>query len=89
MSRWIIEMREYSYIKYLKGKYNMVADTLSWPVRVVRQIVEPRDYLGLTLSAVSEVQGEDEKWKELAEYLEGGKLPTKMYPKIVLDQFVV
>ena len=38
---------------------------------------------------VAEAQREDERWKGLAEYLEGGKLPTKLYPKIMLDQFVV
>ena len=89
MSRWIIEMREYTYdIKYLKGKHNVVADSLSRPVRVIRQVVEPRNYLGLTLAAVAEVQREDERWKGLAEYL-GEKLPTKLYPKVILDQFVV
>ena len=90
MSRWIVEMREYTYdIKYLKGKHNVVADSLSRPIRVIRLVVEPRNYLGLNLAAIAEAQREDERWKRLAEYLEGGNLPTKLYPKVILDQFVV
>lgn len=35
-NRWILEMREYQYdIQYVKGKYNYVADQLSWPVRII------------------------------------------------------
>ena len=75
--------------KYLKGKHNVVADSLSRPIRVIRLVVEPRNYLGLNLAAIAEAQREDERWKRLAEYLEGGNLPTKLYPKVILDQFVV
>ena len=82
-------MREYTYdIKYLKGKYNVVADSLSTPIRIIRQVVELKNYLGLSLAAIAEAQREDERWKGLAEYL-GGKLPTKLYPKVILDQSVV
>ena len=70
MSMWIIEMKEYTYdIKYLKGKHNVVADNLSRTVRVIRQVVEPRNYLGLNLAAIADAQREDERWKGLAEYL--------------------
>ena len=83
-------MKVYTYdIKYLKGKHNVVANALSRPVRIVRQLVKPRNYLGLNLAAVTEAQREDKRGKGLAEYLEGGKLPKKLYPKIMLDQFVV
>ncbi len=38
MNPWIMEMREYHYeIKSVQGKYNYVADQLSWPVRIVQR----------------------------------------------------
>ncbi len=38
MDRYILEMREYQYdIKYVKGKYNWVADQLSRPVLVIQR----------------------------------------------------
>ena len=90
MNRWILEMREYSYeIKYLKGKHNVVADNLSRPIRIVRTNPAKSDYLGLTPQEVIQAQRKDPRWKELAEYLEGGKLPTKLYSKILLEQFEV
>ena len=85
MNRWIIEMREYTYdIKYLKGKFNVVADTLSRPVRVVRQVVKPRNYLGLTLATVAEAQREDERWKKTSRVPRKGKIT----PKIVSQDYV-
>ena len=90
MNRWILEMREYCYeIKYLKGKHNVVADNLSRPVRMVRTSPAKADYLGLSPQEIVQAQRKDPRWKELAEYLEGGKLPTKLYPKILLEQFEV
>ncbi len=73
MNRWILEMREYNYdIQYVKGKDNLVADHLS--------------RLGLDQTQFQERQREEPVWRELAEYLEGGRVPTKRLPKSTLDQ---
>ncbi len=90
MNKWILEMREYSYeIKYLKGKHNIVADNLSRPFRILKTTLAMSDYLGMTPQEVVEAQRKDPRWKELAEYLIGKKLPTKLYPKLLLEQFEV
>ena len=90
MNRWILEMREYTYdIQYVKGKHNYVAEELSRPVRVIQCAPNNYFWLGLTLQEIRDSQREGIRWKEMAEYLEEGKLPTKRYPKTTLDQFVI
>ena len=91
VQRWTWEMKEYSFeIKYVKGKNNFVADSLSRPVRIIQKShTQSESYLGLSQSEFVEAQREDPQWKALAEYLEGGKVPTKIYPKTLLEQFVV
>ena len=90
MNRWILEMREYSYdIKYVKGKYNYVADHLSRPVATVF-VVNEDTILGKTKEEIRRLQMGEEKWKELIEYLEGGGVPkTKSYPRGTLSQFTM
>ncbi len=90
MNSWILEMREYNYeiLKYLKGKYNFVADQLSSPVRIVQRTPETT-LLGFTCNEFKESQKEDLKWRELIEYLEGGSVPIKRYHRIILQQFVL
>lgn len=89
MNRWILEMREYHYeINYVQGKYNYVADQLSRPVRVIQR--QPTvTILGLTPEEFKTCQREEVKWREMAEYLEGGSIPTKKYHKTILAQFTV
>ena len=89
MNRWILEMREYNYeIQYIKGKYNYVADQLSRPVRIVTRAPEST-FLDNTKEEFKLLQREEVKWRELIEYLEGGKVPTKKYHKSILSQFVI
>ncbi len=65
-----------------------MADHLSRPVRVVQR--SPEDtWLGNNREELRDCQREEVKWRELAEYIEGGKVPTKRYHKTILDQFVV
>ncbi len=45
--------------------------------------------LGETSEELRDCQREEVTWRELAEYTEGGKVPTKHYHKTILDQFVV
>ncbi len=80
-------MREYNYdLQYAKDKDNFVADHLSRPVRVIIRSPEAT-WLSLDREYFQARQKEESIWEELAEYLRGGKLPTKRWPKITLDQF--
>ncbi len=75
-------------IKYVKGKYNWVAYQLSRPVLVIqRPPVET--ILGKTQEEMRELQLREEGWRQLIEYLEGGQLPTRRYPKCTLNQFTL
>ncbi len=89
MNRWIMEMREYHYeVKYIQGKYNYVADQLSRPVRIVQRC-PTTTILGLTSEEFIKFQREEEKWREMIEYLERGSIPTKKYHKTILEQFTL
>ena len=91
VQRWTWEMKEYSFeIKYVKGKNNFVADSLSRPVRIIKRVpTQSESYLGLSQNEFIHLQREDPQWKALAEFLEGGNVPTKIYPRTILEQFVV
>ena len=90
MNRWIIELREYNFeIKYIKGKYNFVADHLSRPVATIHNITEDT-ILGKTREEIRTLQMGEEKWKELIRFLEGGLVPkNKSYPHGTLSQFTM
>ncbi len=69
MNRWILKMREYNYVVYyVQGKDNYVADDLSRPVRVIERPQEPTS-LGKTKEEMRTLQLEEDKWKEMIEYL--------------------
>ncbi len=59
------------------------------PVRVVQHTSEKALCLGFMPKKIKNAQRAEDKWKELAEYLKGGKLPHKRYPKTTLDHFVI
>ncbi len=74
-------MREYNYnIQYIKGKDNYVADHLSRPVRVVVRFPETT-LLGFDQQRFRDSQREELVWRELAEYMQGGRIPTRRLPK--------
>ncbi len=73
MSRWVLEMREYKYqISYIKGTKNVVADTLSRPVLLIEAHNEGT-WLGKSREEMRNLQREEERWKVLIDYIEGGR----------------
>lgn len=90
MNRWILEIREYIFeIKYVKGKYNYVADHLSRPVALV-QSQDDDVHLGKNREELRNLQMGEERWKELIDFLEGGFIPkNKRYPRGTLSQFTM
>ncbi len=64
-------MRECRYkIEYKAGKDNVVADQLSRPVQNIR--VEDM-WLGKTREELVNLQRQDRRWREMIDYLHGGK----------------
>ena len=89
MNRWILEMREFQFkIDYKSGATNVVADQLSRPAQTVR-LVGQENFLGLTKDEFIQAQVNEPRWRELKEYLEGGRLPRHRYPPVILNQFIV
>ncbi len=75
MNRWILEMRDYRYnIEYSASRKNTVADHLSQPVRIIRCQLEER-WLGKTKDELRQMQRVEGKWREMIDYLEGGRIP--------------
>ena len=97
MNRWILEMRDYQYrIEYKAGKKNLVADQLSRPARSITSIRpirgedEPNDrFLGKTKEEFIQMQMAEFRWREMKEYLEGGRIPRSKYPRSTLNQFIL
>ncbi len=89
MNRWVLEMRDYWYkIEYKAGKRNVVADQLSRPVRV-KQGCEDGEWLGKSKEEIKAMQRAEARWREMAAFLEGGKIPMSKYPRATLDQFAL
>ncbi len=87
MDRWMLEMRDYRFkIEYKMGKKNIVADQLSRPVRLI-QGDNCGNWLGKTKEEIKEMQRAEPRWREMVEYLEGGRIPRSKYPRATLDQF--
>ena len=82
-------MREFQYkIEYKSGATNVVADQLSRPASIIR-LVGQDNLLGMTKDEFIQRQGDEPRWRELREYLEGGRVPRHKYPPVILNQFVV
>ncbi len=68
------------------GKNNVVADQLSRPVRIIQKS-EGGTCLGKSRDEIQEMQRGEPKWREMINYLEGGRIPRSNYPRVTLDQF--
>ena len=89
MNRWILEMREFTYkIEYKSGATNVVADQLSRPAKIIR-LVGQENFLGLTKEEFIQAQENEPRWREMRDYLEGGRVPRHRYPSVILNQFIV
>ncbi len=83
MNRWMLEMRDYRYkIEYKSGKQNKVADPLSRPVRI---LWDENFYLGRTKEELSRLQIQEPRWREMKDYLEGGRIPRAKFPRTTLN----
>ncbi len=80
-------MRDYRFkVEYKMGKNNVVADQLSRPVRVI-QGSEDGTWLRKSRDEIQEMQRGGPRWREMVNYLEGGRIPRSKYPRVTLDQF--
>ncbi len=87
MNRWMLEMRDYRFkVEYKMGKNNVVADQLSRPVRVI-QGSEDGTWLVKSRDEIQEMQRKEPRWREMINYLEGGRKPRSKYSRATLDQF--
>ncbi len=71
--------------KIQNGKNNVVADQLSRLVRVIQES-EDGTWLGKSRDEIREMQREEPRWREMVNYLEGGRIPRSKYPRATLDQ---
>ncbi len=82
-------MRDYRFrVEYKMGKNNVVTDQLSRPVRVI-QGSEDGTWLGKSRDEIQKLQREEPKWREMVDYLEGGRIPRSKYPRATLDMFAL
>ncbi len=82
-------MRDYRFkVEYKLVKNNVVADQLSRPVKVI-QGIEDGTWLGKSRDEIQEMQRGEPRWKEMINYLEGGRIPRSKYPSATLDLFAL
>ncbi len=46
-------------------------------------------YLGKTKAELRELQKGEDRWRAMIEYLEGGPIPNKCYPRTTLPEFTI
>ncbi len=79
-------MRDYRFkVEYKMGKNNVVADQLSRPIRVI-QGSEDETWFGKSRDEIQEMQRGEPRWREMVNYLEGGRIPRSKYHRTTLDQ---
>ncbi len=87
MNRWMLEMRDFRYkIEYKMGKKNVVADQLSRPVRLVQGEYD-ESWLGKSKEDIKGMQRAEPRWREMIEFIEGGRIPRSKYLRATIDQF--
>ncbi len=87
MNRWMLEMMDYRFkVEYKIGRNNVVADQVSRPVRKI-QGSDDGTWLGKSKDEIKEMQRGEPRWREMVEYLEGGRIPRSKYNRTTLDQF--
>ncbi len=85
----MLEVRDYRFrVEYKQGKNNVVADQLSRSVRVIHGS-EVFTWLGKSREEIQALQREEPRWREMVEYLEGGRINRSKYPLATLDQFAL
>ncbi len=70
--------------KIFAGRKNVVADQLSRPFRMI-QGENDENLLGKSKEEVKEMQRIECRWREMIEYLQGGRIPRSKYPRTTLD----
>ncbi len=67
-------MRDYRFkVGHKMGKNNVVADQLSIPVRTI-QGSDDGTWLGKSKDEIQEIQRDEPRWREMVDYLEGGRV---------------
>ena len=100
MNRWILEMRDYSFVvEYKKGSTHHVADHMSRPVGRVREAegkiaaITREDrfspFSGMSMLELRQRQVQERRWREVVDYLEGGAVPRYGSLKANLGNFEV
>ncbi len=68
-------MRDHRFkIEYKMGRKNGVADQLSRPVRMIQEDNVER-WLGKSKEELKEMQRNEPRWREMIDYLQGGRIP--------------
>ena len=94
MSRYMLEMRDYSFtIIYKRGATNYVPDALSRPssknpkVQVIQDRSHISKFPGLSPDRIKDAQRKDKRWKKVIDFCEGGRIPNRLPGNRTLNCF--